>query len=74
MPSKLTQNKWDLHNTEQAEGFPWQQNQSVKDAIGKARCFTWMGTKGSYKTAETDGVESSMLGTDSNYPSRWALE
>ena len=27
MPSKLTQNKWDLHNTEQAEGFPWQQNQ-----------------------------------------------
>lgn len=30
--------------------------------------------KGSYKTAETDGVEQSLLGTDSKNPSWWALE
>lgn len=36
MPSKLTQNKWDLHNTEQAELFYDSKTKSVKDAIGKA--------------------------------------
>lgn len=57
-PSELTQNRWDLHNVKQAEGFPWQENKvSVKDARGNAKWFTWNGTNGSYKTAETDKVE-----------------